>query len=406
MCKKEIHRIKLLVALNIPELYNIIQIDLYNVNVNFVQKGCFMKPLIFGDLSPTDASNPYFEMGDIDTLFTDTLPLFEGNDINFVNVECALTHSENIIKKFGPALKATPNTAQVLKKIGVNYCTRLNNHIFDYGIKGVCDTMDALDKAGIVYTGFGKDYEDARKNLVVEKNGEKVCFITVCEHEYSYATDDRMGARGYDAYDTIDDIRKAKEQNDCVIVIYHGGKEQCRYPSPRLMKICHAMVDNGADAVFCQHSHCIGCYEKYNDGHILYGQGNFHFVKGVNGNPPESWNTLLAVKYDTKTKEIEFVPVNNTDNGITLSKGELKDKIMREFEERNQSLIDGKWRDGWRNFCISMKEQYESVIDRALLEENPDLNRQRFSHYLDCEAHLDVFRELFPSWNDTNEKQC
>lgn len=363
-----------------------------------------MKSLIFGDLSPTYATNPYFESGDIDTLFTDTLSLFEGNDVNIVNLECALTDSDKIIKKFGPALKACPNTANVLKSIGVDYCSLANNHIFDYGIKGMEDTFMALKSAGITYTGFGENYQDARKNLVIEKDGEKVCIVAVCEHEYSYATTDRMGARGYDEYDTIEDIRKAKEENDSVIVIYHGGKEHCRYPSPRLRKICHAMVNNGADAVFCQHSHCIGCYEKYNDSHILYGQGNFHFVRGVDANPPESWNTLLAVKFDTKSKEIEFIPVNNTDNGITLSKGELKDRIMKEFEQRNASLIDGTWKDGWHKFCMEMKTQYESVITRALLEENPDLNRQRFAHYLDCEAHLDVFKEIFPSWNDTNEK--
>ena len=363
-----------------------------------------MKLLIFGDLSPTEVSNPYFEKGDTETLFTDTLSLFEGNDINFVNVECALTDSEKYIRKFGPALKASTNTANVLKNIGVNYCSLANNHIFDYGIKGVEDTISALDRAGIGYTGFGMDYQDARRNLYVQKDGKKVCFVAVCEHEYSYALPDRMGARGYDEYDTIEDIREAKKECDKVIVIYHGGKEQSRYPSPRLRKLCHAMARNGADAILCQHSHCIGCYEKYGDVHILYGQGNFHFVKGVDGNPPESWNTLLAVKYDTDTNQIEFIPVNNTDCGITLSKGELKDRIMREFDERNRRLQDGTWIDGWREFCMEKKEGYESVIARALLEENPDLNRQRFAHYVDCEAHLDVWRELFPSWNDINEK--
>lgn len=362
-----------------------------------------MKTLIFGDLSPTDTTNPYFESGDTDTLFTDTLSLFQGNDVNFVNLECVLTDSDKMIRKFGPALKACKNTAKVIKSIGVDYCSLANNHIFDYGIKGMEDTFKALCDAGIKYTGFGNNYDDARENLVIEKNGEKVCFIAVCEHEYSYATDDRMGARGYDEYDTIEDIRKAKEENDCVIVIYHGGKEHCRYPSPRLRKACHAMVDNGADAVICQHSHCIGCYEEYNGKHILYGQGNFHFVKGVDGNPPESWNTLLAVKYDTVSGKIEFIPINNTDNGITLAKGECKEKIISEFEKRNKSLVDGTWREGWHKFCKEMQKPYESVIARALLEENPELNRQRFAHYIDCEAHLDVFKELFPSWNNTNE---
>lgn len=56
------------------------------------------------------------------------------------------------------------------------------------------DSIAALDAVGLLYTGFGENYEASRKNLVIEKDGEKVCIIAVCEHEYSYALEDRMGA--------------------------------------------------------------------------------------------------------------------------------------------------------------------------------------------------------------------
>ena len=61
-----------------------------------------MKTLIMGDLSPTATTNTLFQKMDTVTLFTDTLSLFEGNDINFVNLECALTECTEAIKKFGP----------------------------------------------------------------------------------------------------------------------------------------------------------------------------------------------------------------------------------------------------------------------------------------------------------------
>ena len=59
--------------------------------------------------------------------------------------------------------------------------------------------------------------------------------------------------------------------------IINGGKEHYRYPSPDLQKICRKFIDKGADLVVCQHSHCIGCEEKYNHGTIVYGQWNFLF---------------------------------------------------------------------------------------------------------------------------------
>lgn len=363
-----------------------------------------MKTLLLGDLTPTITTNPLFEKGDIETLMTDTLPLFKNNDITFVNLECALTDSETPIQKFGPALKATPKTADTLKTLGVNCCGLSNNHIFDFGIQGAKDTMAAFDRVGIPYTGFGENYEDSRKNLVMEKDGERVALIAVCEHEYSYALDDRMGSRPYDVYDTIEDIRKAKAENDRVIVLYHGGKEHCTYPSPRLHKSCHAMAKAGADVILCQHTHCISCYEEYEGCHILYGQGNFHFVSPPFKNLPETWYSLLAVKYDTQTHEIEFIPIVNTQNGITLAKEAEKEAIIAGFEKRNGELANGTWKKGWHEFCLRVKKQYTDVVKNACNDTSSETENHKFAHYLDCEAHSDIWRELFPTYNQTNEK--
>lgn len=362
-----------------------------------------MKTLLVGDLSPTVVTNELFQEKNVEALFSDAVSIFEGNDINFVNLECALTESEKSIEKFGPPLKACANTAETLKMVGVNYCGLSNNHIFDFGIQGAKDTFAALDAQGIGYTGFGEDYEDSRKNLIVEKDGEKVAIIAVCEHEYSYALEDRMGSRPYDEYDTMFDIRDAKAECDRVIVIYHGGKEQCQYPSPRLRRLCRAMVKHGADVVLCQHSHCIGCYENFMDGHILYGQGNFHFVKPAFSYGP-TWNQSLAVKYDTKENKIEFIPLAAPDCGIALAKGEEKEKILAEFNARNEELADGRWKEKWHEFCELKAEQYRSAIGRACTESSTEYNDKFFGHYLDCEAHTDVWRELFQTANMTNEK--
>ncbi len=362
-----------------------------------------MKALLLGDLCHKDNNRNYFQDLDMDVLFNDTLTYFNGNDICFVNLECPITESTNEIKKFGPNLKVCREVADVMKKLGVTICGLSNNHIFDFGIEGVTDTMNALEEVGIPYTGFGKNYEDSRKNYIVEKNGEKVALIAVCEHEFSYALEDRMGSRPFDEFETMADIRKAKAEADRVIVLYHGGKEHCQYPSPRLVKACREMANNGADVILCQHTHCISCYENYNGSHILYGQGNFHFVIHFE-TTPEIWHASLMVRYDTITNEIEFIPTINTEFGIELAKGDKKEQIMHDFYERNKSLADGTWRDGWREFCELKKGVYLKSV-----KDEPDANEiQRgerlFAHYLDCESHTDVLRELYKTANHRNEK--
>ena len=354
-----------------------------------------MKILIGSDVVPTEQTEQLFIEGDIRALFGGVCDLVKTADRTIINLECALTTTEKGIKKYGPCLKADPKCADTLKKLGVTDVMLANNHVFDFGVQGLQDTMENLKRVGLPYTGVGTNDTDSRKPYVIEQDGKKIGFINVCEHEYSYALPDRMGANPYDPYLTMHDIRALKKQVDYVVVLYHGGKEHCRYPSPRLRLLCREMVENGASVVIAQHSHCIGCYEEYEGGHIVYGQGNFHFCWK---NMSESWYTslLITLLIDDGIK-IDFIPIVTKENGIALAQGQEGEEIMRAFHERNLTLENGQWKERWHAFCETVTAGYTRNANRA---EYPEL----FAHYLDCEAHTDVWRELFPTWNLTNEK--
>ena len=240
-----------------------------------------MKLLLCGDFVPTAASVPSFEAKDTKALMGTVLDVTARVDFAVANLECALTNGENRIRKMGPNLNGKPEYAQVIAAAGFTHLGLANNHTQDFGLQGMRDTAAAVQAAGMTPFGFGENDQDSRKALFLEKDGVKAAIIAVCEHEYSYALADQFGANPFDPFDTMEDIEEAKKQADYVIVMYHGGKEQCEYPSPRLRKACHAMVRAGADLVLCQHSHCIGCRENYRGGEIVYGEGNFNFVKYV-----------------------------------------------------------------------------------------------------------------------------
>lgn len=354
-----------------------------------------MKILITSDVVPTEQTERLFIEGDVCALFGDICGLVEKADRTVINLECALTKAEQGIKKHGPCLKADPKCADTLKKLGVTDVMLSNNHVFDFGIQGLKDTMDNLERVGLPYTGVGDNDVDSRKPYIIEEEGKKIGIINVCEHEYSYALPDRMGTNPYDPYLTMHDIRELKKQTDHVIVLYHGGKEHCRYPSPRLRLLCREMVENGASVVITQHSHCIGCYEEYEGGHIVYGQGNFHFCwKSM----AESWYTSLLVELSIENElKMNFIPIVTKENCIEIADRNIGNEIMSAFYHRNMELQNGKWKEGWHEFCEKVAAGYERGANRP---EHPDL----FAHYLDCEAHTDVWRELFPTWNLTNEK--
>ena len=358
-----------------------------------------MKIMIGADLVPTPNSESYFLAKDFDKLFGKLKCLPKQVDRVIVNLECALSESEAATKKFGPNIKAHPLCSDALKEYGVTDVLLANNHVFDFGIEGFVDTMKNLDRVGIPYTGVGENEELAKKPYVIENDGKKVGIINVCEHEYSYALSDRMGTNVFNPFTTMQDIRALRKEVDHLIVCYHGGKEHCRYPSPRLRDLCREMVNNGADFVVTQHSHCIGCYEEYNGGKILYGQGNFHFCES---NKTDLWNTSLVVILDITDKiSVEFIPIVSSDTGIDLAEGDKKEEILKAFNERNEELINGKWLDGWKAFCETQKEAYFYMATRH--PEGSEMRRQMLAHHLDCEAHTDVWREILQTWHTTEK---
>ena len=356
-----------------------------------------------GDVSVTQTNRHLWDNADARSAFGGVCDLFHSSDRVIVNLECALTEADTVIRKFGPNLKGPVKVANILKDAGVTDCGLSNNHIYDFSKPGLDDTLDALEKAGLNYTGIGANEEDSRKDLVIQQDGKTVRIITVCEHEYSYAMPDFVGARPYDPYDTAEDIRAAKVNADYVVVMYHGGKEHCQYPSPRLRKLCRAMVTGGADLVLCQHSHCIGCVEEFKNGTIVYGQGNFHFIYPEMARG-KAWNEGLTVRVDLSDKpQIELIPVVVKEPGIDLATGVEKEEILSGIRERSKDLYNGKWLEHWHEFCVSMEEQYKNSI--AGFAKGGEMDIALFAHYLDCEAHTDVWRELYPTFHKAKISQ-
>ena len=56
-------------------------------------------------------------------------------------------------KKFGPNIKGPIESAETISALGITEVALANNHVFDFGIEGLNDTLKALDEAGISYFG-------------------------------------------------------------------------------------------------------------------------------------------------------------------------------------------------------------------------------------------------------------
>ena len=60
------------------------------------------------------------------------------------------------------------------RRAGINVASFASNHCMDYGADALIDTVKHFEDAGVRMIGAGKNIAEARKPLIVEKNGTKI----------------------------------------------------------------------------------------------------------------------------------------------------------------------------------------------------------------------------------------
>lgn len=80
--------------------------------------------------------------------------LFLDADFSIVNLEGAITDSDQKQVKVDPILKASTASINGIKNLGVKAVALANNHVTDYCEIGYRDTISVLETAGIMHV-FG-----------------------------------------------------------------------------------------------------------------------------------------------------------------------------------------------------------------------------------------------------------
>lgn len=271
-----------------------------------------MKILIRADLIPTESNEQLFTAGDAESIVGKEMKeILDHADYRIFNLEIALTDRDTPISKAGPNLRASRDSINGYKALGVDLLGISNNHVADHGYEGFVSTLNTIDGAGIARVGGGYSAKEASAPYILEKEGKKIGVYACCEHEFSWVSDYGYGSNGFDALESLDEIAELKSKVDYVIVLYHGGKEHYRYPSPYLRKVCRKMSEKGADLVLCQHTHCVGTQEDYKGKKIVFGQGNFVFAKQMEF---ETWDTgiLVSVEFVGDEVSVDYIPYERT----------------------------------------------------------------------------------------------
>ncbi len=257
-----------------------------------------MKIIIAGDLF---ISESFINKVVIDKSIQD---LFALADIRIVNLGAPITvaNRKNRIIKTGSYLyNCEEAVVPILNCLKINLVTLANNHILDYGSKGIADTLEVLKDNNMSYVGAGKNIADASKFYSFEKGHVKVAILNFAENEWSIADQRRAGANPLDIIENVRQIQLAKTSHDKVICIIHGGHENYNLPSPRMKNQYNFYIDNGADLIVGHHTHCISGYEIYKANPIYYSLGNFLFT---NNNTSQDWYLGLILEVELNNSEV------------------------------------------------------------------------------------------------------
>jgi poly-gamma-glutamate synthesis protein (capsule biosynthesis protein) len=215
--------------------------------------------------------------------------LLRGADLAIANLECAVCEPAERWHGAPKAyyFRAPPVAGQALADAGVKLVSLANNHILDYDVQGLLETVRILDAHGIAHAGAGVDLAAARAPAIVELRAERravrIGMAAFCDHQDDFAaTGDHPGMAWLGMHDeaaAIDAFALAlaplrAEGVRWPILSLHWGPNMASEPSAHQRRLARAAVDIGWKIVFGHSAHVFQGVELYEGCPILYAAGD------------------------------------------------------------------------------------------------------------------------------------
>ena len=202
-------------------------------------------------------------------------------DIAIVNQEVIIGGKELGISGY-PAFNAPTEIGDALTDTGFDVICQATNHALDKGKKGILNTLAYWDtNKHATPIGIYDSEEESNEIYLTEVNGIKLAVLN-----YTYGTNginlpsDMPYAVNLLNEDKVrNDIQKAREMTDFIIVCPHWGTEYRLSPDSMQEKWTKIFFEEGVNLVIGTHPHVIEPIELIEDGNsqmlVYYSLGNF-----------------------------------------------------------------------------------------------------------------------------------
>ncbi|MBQ8154236.1 MAG: CapA family protein [Prevotella sp.] len=263
-----------------------------------------------GDLLLDRGVRQYVEHRGIDYVFSPFVDsVFQSSDLVVANLECPATKiKQPAYKQF--IFRAEPEWLPALKAHGITHLNLANNHSVDQGRRGLADTMKNIEEAGMIPVGAGDNMQEASRPVLLASVPRKVYLLSSLQmplENFSYLPE-KTSVSHEDIDSLLVRVRqlKVKDQQCYVIVSLHWGGEHTLKPVPQQYQQAHLLIDAGADALICHHTHTLQTIEQYKGKPIYYSIGNFIFDQQK---PINTKACMVKVTITKESSHVETIPI-------------------------------------------------------------------------------------------------
>jgi poly-gamma-glutamate synthesis protein (capsule biosynthesis protein) len=253
-------------------------------------------------------------------------------DVRIINLETSITRSEDYVPK-GINYRMSPENADCLAAAGIDCCTLANNHVLDWGPKGLLDTLATLNRLHIKTAGAGRNIEDARAPAFLDVPGKGRVLVFSFASVTSGTPRDWAATRadvginlltGFSkesAARVSDQVMRLRKPDDVVVVSIHWGSNWGHSIPDDQQHFARTIIEMADVSIVHGHSsHHPKAMEVYRSRLILYGCGDFlNDYEGIGGY--EDYRDDLALMY--------FVDINLKKN--VLAALEIVPLQIRQF---------------------------------------------------------------------------
>lgn len=248
-------------------------------------------------------------------------------DYVICNLEAPLTDNKKTLVCKSMHLRSDIANVQILKYLGISAVNLANNHMYDFGKRGLDDTIRILGDNNIEWFGVNG------KTIHVGKDSNKICISGFCclgTNGTGYAR--QIGEKGINLL-SLKNIEKQISNDACQgeysIINLHWGAENSHYPDVRNIKMAEKILAVKNDIVLCgHHPHVLQGTKKTRGGFLAYSLGNFLFddCTSINGRitveqqEMNKQGLLLELYFDDgRLIDSKMVGIHDEEEGIAIA---------------------------------------------------------------------------------------